>query len=202
MACMHDRGRDMEPKQLRLDFPEMDDAQAQPDDLQALIALARKINGNPQMQAAILKALKAVGWKPREAPARMKPVFWIPPKMDGSPAGLIVAPVTPGMVTEQQWVEALGRRVERLVMAERDPVAAVKWASKAVNPHYQTDDPGEAAEILVEHNSALRLQFNLAMDGTFPARCSAEVSDEAIEAAEESWCLEAWVDLAAAQVHD
>ena len=38
------------------------------------------------------------------------------------------------------------------------------------------------------------------MDETFPARCSAMVSDETIEAAEESSSLEAWVDLAAAEV--
>ena len=190
----------MEPRQLRLDFPEMDDVQAQPEDVMALIALARKINGNPQIQAAILRALKAIGWESGEAPARMAPVLWIPPRMPGIPAALIVAPLMPGPATEQQWVEALGRRVQRLVMAERDPVAAVKWASKAVNPHWQTHDPGEAAEILVEHNSALRLQFDLAMDGTFPARCSAKVSDNALAAAEESWCLEAWAELAAAQV--
>ena len=104
------------------------------------------------------------------------------------------------MVAEYEWIQALGSRVERLVMAERDPVAAVKWAGRAVNPHYQTDDPNEAAEILVVDNSALRLQFDLAMDETFPARCSAMVSDEAIEAAEESSSLEAWVDLAAAEV--
>ena len=116
------------------------------------------------------------------------------------PSALIVATVMPGLVTQQQWLEALGMRVQRLVMAERDPVAAVKWASKAVNPYYQTDDPNEAAEILVVDNSALRQQFDLAMDETFPARCSAKVSDEAIEAAEESSSLEAWVDLAAAEV--
>ena len=186
----------MEPRQLRLDFPEPGDAQAQPEEVQALIALARKINGNPAVQAAVRAALDAVGREPR---APIAPVLWIPRRM-ALPSALIVAPVQPGLVTQQQWVEALGRRVQRLVMAERDPVAAVKWASKAVNPYYQTDDPNEAAEILVESNSALRQQFNLAMDDTFPARCSAMVSDEAIEAAEESSSLEAWVDLAAAEV--
>ena len=186
----------MEPKQLRLDFPEPGDAQAQPEDVQALIALARKINGNPAVQAAVRAALDAVGWEPRAAIA---PVLWIPPRMT-LPSALIVATVMPGLVTQQQWLEALGMRVQRLVMAERDPVAAVKWASRAVNAYCQTDDPNEAAEILVEHNSALKLQFNLAMDNTFPAKCSAKVSDEAIEAAEESSSLEAWVDLAAAQV--
>lgn len=188
----------MEPRQLRLEFPEPDDAEAQPEDVQALIVLARKINGNPVMQAAILQALNAMGWVPSAPTER---VLWIPPRM-ALPSALIVAPVMPGLVTQQQWLEALGMRVQRLVMAERDPVAAVKWASKAVNPYCQTDDPNEAAEILVERNSALKLQFDLAMDDTFPARCNAKVSDEATEAAEESSSLEAWVDLAAAEVSE
>ena len=141
----------MEPKQLRLDFPELDDAQVQPGDVQALIALARKINGNTAMQAAILQALNAMGWVPSAPTA---PVLWIPPGM-ALPSALIVALVMPGPVSEWQWLEALGHRVELLVMADRDPVAAVKWASRAVNPHYRTDDPNEAAEILVVDNSAL-----------------------------------------------
>ena len=186
----------MEPRQLRLDFPELDDAEVQPEDVQALIALARKINGNTAMQAAILQALNAMGWVPSAPTAQ---VLWIPPRM-ALPSALIVAPVQPGPVMQWKWLEALGRRVQLLVMAERDPVAAVKWASRAVNPLYQTDDPNEAAEILVVDNSALRQQFDLAMDETFPARCSAKVSDEAIEAAEESSSLEAWVDLAATEV--
>ncbi len=188
----------MEPQQLQFDF--QGGAEPRAEQVQGMLELVRRINGNPQMEAAILRALKAIGWEAPKAHAPTAPVLWIPPRMPGIPAGLIVAPLAPGLVTKQQWLEALGRRVAQLVMAERDPVAAVKWASRAVNPDYQTDDPNEAAEVLVIDNTALRQRFDLAMRNTFPAKFNGGRNPIALEAAEDASTVEAWAELAAAEV--
>lgn len=94
-----------------------------------------------------------------------------------APAALIVAPVQPGMVAEINWQQGLANRVDALAAEERDPVAAVKWASKVLMEMGGTDNPLQAGQALV-------------MDNTFPARCGHEATEKARYAAEESSSLD------------
>jgi len=127
----------------------------------------------------------------------MKTLAWKPP---GVPADLAGVLVPPGELTDQGWWMALAERVTRLVMAEPDPAAANRAASRALGTP-GIEDPEQAGEDLVQHNLHLKTVLNLqvqAYNDPFPAKVLVESKQTRQQI--EDVDLWMWVDLAAAEL--
>jgi hypothetical protein len=127
----------------------------------------------------------------------LREVAWMP-KQIVAPAELLVVRVQPGVITEQQWWDALSDRVRAMAIAAGPE--ATSHASRTLGMDVAwTSDPNEAGQCLVGGNWNLRTHLTLAMqEDEFPAIVKEDDAD-AVEAIEET-DLQSWAELAAAQV--
>jgi hypothetical protein len=112
-----------------------------------------------------------------------------------APLELLAVRISPGLVTEKEWLEALADRVQEL--AEKAGPKASRQASKALG--MPGGDPEDAGQNLVLGNWNLQEFLRAAVidKKVFPAK--AEYDPEALKALQET-NLQEWVDLAASQV--
>ncbi len=113
--------------------------------------------------------------------------------------GLIAVMIKPGVVTYEEWIEALADRVSGLALKQDDPDEAAAWSSRALDLP-EAGNPCYLGVALVTDNLNLLEHLNLAViDGSpFPAQVK-ESNPDAVEAMEETDLL-GWVDLASAMV--
>jgi hypothetical protein len=124
-------------------------------------------------------------------------VAWMP-KQIMAPAELLVVRVKPGVISEEQWWDALSDRVRAMAVAAGPE--ATSQASRTLGMDVAwTSDPNEAGQCLVEGNWNLRTHLKLAIqENEFPAVVK-EGDADAMEAIEDT-DLQSWAELAAAQV--
>ena len=120
-------------------------------------------------------------------------IAWAPPGV--SAAYELTAVLVPhGMITKQQWIEALADRVTSMARDEDPELTA--WASRYLGADVgYTDNPLEAGEFFVSGNWNLQEHLSVAMYDGDPFPCVAAENENARYAIENS-DFELWVELA------
>ena len=125
-------------------------------------------------------------------------VAWAPEGMLASPE-LIAVMIKPGVVTENDWLEALADRVSRMALAEVDPEEAAEWSRRVLDLP-EAGNPRYLGQALVTDNWNLLEHFNLAVIDGSPFPTTVVEPSEIAEAALEDSDFALWVELARAMV--